>query len=74
MVTFAPVAPASPDIRTGRRKPRAVLPISLDHALRAGLLEGAHRGPFDRILIAQSRMEDLPVVTKDPCFASTEWT
>jgi PIN domain nuclease of toxin-antitoxin system len=45
-----------------------VLPISLDHALRAGSLEGSHRDPFDRILIAQSRAEDLPVVTRDPVF------
>jgi PIN domain nuclease of toxin-antitoxin system len=45
-----------------------VLPISLEHALRAGSLEGTHRDPFDRILIAQSRVEGLPVVTKDPVF------
>jgi PIN domain nuclease of toxin-antitoxin system len=45
-----------------------VLPISLEHALRAGSLEGVHRDPFDRILIAQSRVERLPVVTKDPVF------
>jgi len=45
---------------------RGAWPISLDHALRAGSLAGAHRDPFDRILIAQSRIEKLPVVTKDP--------
>jgi PIN domain nuclease of toxin-antitoxin system len=45
-----------------------VLPVSLEHALRAGSLEGAHRDPFDRILIAQSRVEELPIVTRDPVF------
>jgi PIN domain nuclease of toxin-antitoxin system len=45
-----------------------VLAISLEHALRAGSLPGPHRDPFDRILIAQSRMEELPIVTRDPVF------
>ncbi|MEX1258044.1 MAG: type II toxin-antitoxin system VapC family toxin [Gemmatimonadota bacterium] len=45
-----------------------VLPISLGHALLAGSLPGPHRDPFDRILIAQSRMEDLPILTRDPVF------
>jgi PIN domain nuclease of toxin-antitoxin system len=51
-----------------RRDRLEVLPKSLDHALRAGSLEGTHRDPFDRILIAQSRLEEVPVVTKDPVF------
>ena len=25
-----------------------------------------HRDPFDRLLIAQSRLEDLPILTIDP--------
>jgi PIN domain nuclease of toxin-antitoxin system len=45
-----------------------VLAISLEHALRAGSLPGPHRDPFDRILIAQSRIEELPIVTQDPVF------
>ena len=45
-----------------------VLPVSLAHALAAGNLPGPHRDPFDRMLIAQSRIEDLPFVTKDPVF------
>lgn len=45
-----------------------VLPITLDHALLAGGLPGPHRDPFDRMLIAQSRIERLPVVTRDPVF------
>ncbi|MGH7577610.1 MAG: type II toxin-antitoxin system VapC family toxin [Longimicrobiales bacterium] len=46
------------------------LPISLEHAAEAGSLSGAHRDPFDRMLIAQSRIERIPVVTADPIFKS----
>jgi len=49
-----------------------VLDISIDHALHAGLLSGAHRDPFDRILIAQSRIESVPIVTRDPVFLDYE--
>jgi len=44
------------------------LPITLEHALLAGSLPGPHKDPFDRMLIAQSRIEGLPVVTRDPVF------
>jgi PIN domain nuclease of toxin-antitoxin system len=44
------------------------LPITVDHAQRAGSLPGPHRDPFDRVLIAQSQAEDLPLVTVDPVF------
>ena len=47
-----------------------VLPISLEDALAAGSLPGPHRDPFDRMLIAQSQAEDMPVVTNDPIFAN----
>ena len=53
-------------VRRGRFRP---LDISLDHALAAGALPGPNRDPFDRMLIAQARIEDLTVVTKDPAFA-----
>lgn len=46
------------------------LPISPEHALRAGLLPGPHRDPFDRMLIAQSQAENLPLVSNDPAFDS----
>ena len=53
------------------------LPVTVEHALAAGALPGPHRDPFDRMLIAQSRLEDLPVVTADPVFglysARTVW-
>jgi PIN domain nuclease of toxin-antitoxin system len=44
------------------------LSISVAHALAAGALHGPHRDPFDRVLIAQSRIEGIPVVTSDPVF------
>lgn len=46
-----------------------VLPVSLAHALEAGLLPGPHRDPFDRVLIAQSRIEGLSIVSRDPVFS-----
>lgn len=44
------------------------LPISLAHGHRAGRLDAAHRDPFDRMLAAQSLIEDLALVTVDPHF------
>jgi PIN domain nuclease of toxin-antitoxin system len=46
-----------------------ILPLKLDHVLRLESLELHHRDPFDRILIAQSLEEKLPIVTSDPLFA-----
>lgn len=51
-----------------RRSRMQTLSITLEHALAAGALPGPHRDPFDRMLIAQSRLEKLPVVTSDPIF------
>lgn len=44
------------------------LDITVPHAQRAGGLPGTHQDPFDRMLIAQSQMEDLPVVSNDVVF------
>lgn len=44
------------------------LPISVRHAIQAGMLQGTHKDPFDRMLIAQARAEDVPVVSTDKCF------
>jgi PIN domain nuclease of toxin-antitoxin system len=46
-----------------------VLPITFDHVKRVEGLPLHHRDPFDRILIAQSLEERLPVVSSDPLFA-----
>ncbi len=44
------------------------LPVSMDHATRAGLLIGGHKDPFDRMLIAQSLAENLPLVSNEDLF------
>lgn len=45
------------------------LAIDHRHALRAGAYAAEHRDPFDRMLAAQSELERLPLVTRDPAFA-----
>ncbi len=45
-----------------------LLSISVEHALRAGLLPGAHRDPFDRMLIAQAQADNLPILSKEVIF------
>jgi PIN domain nuclease of toxin-antitoxin system len=47
----------------------SALPISVEHALRAGELPPHHRDPFDRVLVAQAQVERLPIFTADPHFA-----
>lgn len=42
------------------------LPINSEHAVTAGRLPLIHRDPFDRMLVAQARCEDLTLVTRDP--------
>lgn len=42
-----------------------LLPISPEHALRAGRLPGDHKDPFDRMLAAQAIHEDLPLISSD---------
>lgn len=41
------------------------LPIEVAHAVTAGELPRHHRDPFDRMLVAQARLEDLTLVTGD---------
>jgi PIN domain nuclease of toxin-antitoxin system len=44
------------------------LAISMQHALRAGSLPAVHKDPFDRMLIAQALVENVPVVSNDKIF------
>lgn len=44
------------------------LPVTVAHGRLAGLLPGAHRDPFDRMLAAQAVTEDMQLVTADPAF------
>lgn len=41
------------------------LPVSATHLYRAFALEGLHKDPFDRLLIAQAQAEGLTLVTRD---------
>ena len=44
------------------------LPLGLEHGEMAGNLVGPHKDPFDRMLAAQSLIEDMPLVTVDAVF------
>jgi PIN domain nuclease of toxin-antitoxin system len=44
------------------------LPISAKHAIRAALLPANHKDPFDRLLIAQAEIENVPIVSRDSEF------
>lgn len=46
------------------------LPISIAHALAAGQLPNNHSDPFDRMLVAQAKLENLTLVTRDDRIAS----
>ena len=41
------------------------LPIEINHVLQVANLPDYHKDPFDRILIAQSQIEKVPILTKD---------
>ncbi len=44
----------------------AVMSIDLRHTLHVYTLPLLHRDPFDRILIAQSQLNEMPILTVDP--------
>ena len=51
-----------------------ILAITGDHAIRAGLLPGPHKDPFDRMLIAQAQAENLALVSNELLFDSLRHT
>ena len=53
---------------------QALVPLSIrhDHALRTASLPPVHADPFDRLLIAQSLVESVPLLTADSVFRSYE--
>ena len=53
-----------------RRSRFAPLAVSVEHARLAGSLAGAHRDPFDRMLIARSTAGGAALVSADPVFRS----
>jgi PIN domain nuclease of toxin-antitoxin system len=53
-------------LRSGLR----ILPLAPEHGLAVAGLPMHHRDPFDRLLIAQARLEGLHFVTADRHFAA----
>ena len=47
----------------------ALLPITLPHIGELDRLPWHHKDPFDRMLIAQSRVEGVTLVTRDAVFS-----
>jgi PIN domain nuclease of toxin-antitoxin system len=45
-----------------------ILPVALEHAAAVADLPFHHRDPFDRLLAAQARHDDLAIVSADPVF------
>lgn len=41
------------------------LPVQMNHALYVHRLPLLHRDPFDRMIIAQAQVENMPIVTQD---------
>lgn len=45
-----------------------ILPVTLEHVLALETLPTHHKDPFDRLLIAQSQSENLPLLSADAVF------
>lgn len=43
-----------------------MLPVTFAHARELAELPSIHRDPFDRVLVAQARVENLALLTDDP--------
>lgn len=52
----------------------ALLPIQMEHAREISRLPQLHRDPFDRMLVAQARVENLILVTADKHLAEYDVT
>jgi PIN domain nuclease of toxin-antitoxin system len=65
--------PQPPEVFVPERiRVSGVVPIAIEHvhALEAGRLPRHHRDPFDRVLVAQARHLDVPIVTADSAIAA----
>ena len=51
-----------------RRNDITLLPVALPHIVQVAALPYHHRDPFDRMLAAQSLVEQLPLVSVDAVF------
>ncbi len=48
------------------------LPVEHSHALGVSRLDDHHSDPFDRLLVSQAMLEDLPIISADPSIAAYE--
>ena len=62
------VPPVEDTLAAARSLRLGELAVSAEHGRAAGRLPLRHRDPFDRVLIAQARVEGLTVVTRDGAF------
>jgi PIN domain nuclease of toxin-antitoxin system len=46
----------------------SILPVTVEYAAKQAELPSHHRDPFDRLLIAQALVEDVPVISADSSF------
>lgn len=55
-----------------RMRRSGVTPLVIEHAhtLRVADLPDHHRDPFDRLIVAQGQVMNVPIVTADPAFDS----
>jgi PIN domain nuclease of toxin-antitoxin system len=51
--------------RTLQQEAFSEFPITLETAVRAGLLHAHHRDPFDRMLVAQAQSLSIPILSAD---------
>jgi PIN domain nuclease of toxin-antitoxin system len=62
------ILPDTPERYVSQRLARhrfLALPVQISHALHVAALPWHHADPFDRLLIAQSQLEQLPLITAD---------
>jgi PIN domain nuclease of toxin-antitoxin system len=50
------------------------LPLTSEHAVEAGLLPRHHRDPWDRLLVAQAKVEGVTLLTADAAIRRYEVT
>ena len=63
-----PEAPAEYIDKCIREDGFSTLPITHVHAQNTFKLNSHHKDPFDRMLISQSQVEDIPLLTQDKMF------
>ena len=48
------------------------LAVEHSHALGVSRLDDHHSDPFDRLLVSQAMLEDLPIISSDPSLSAYE--